>query len=330
VKVLVTGSSGFIGRHLTWLLADAGHDVHGLDKRAPAAADGWTHHECDLLDAPGLARALGAIAPDVFIHLAARADLDEKQDLEGYAANTVGVENLLAAVCGTPRVRRAIITSTQLVCRVGYMPRHETDYQPSTLYGESKVRTEHVWRDADGGGREWCIVRPTTIWGPHMMRHYLTFFSMVRDGRYFHVGDGGTLKSYGYVGNTVHQYMQLMLAPAADVHRRTLYLTDYEPIRVGDWAEAFRHELAAPRIRHIPRAVARTAARAGDVLNRIGFERMPFNTFRLNNVLTPSVVPVEATAAVCGPQPYTLEDGVRRTVEWLREIWEEERPRESA
>jgi GlcNAc-P-P-Und epimerase len=318
MRVMVTGSSGFIGSHLVVALINAGFEVHGLDNRAPGSSPGWTHHDCDLLDAARLQNVLSAVRPDVLVHLAARIDLDEKHDIGGYASNTTGVENLLSAVTAVPSIRRCVVTSTQLVCKVGYTPVHDLDYAPSTLYGESKIRTEKVWRDANGAGRTWCITRPTTIWGAGMNTHYLTFFRMVRDGRYFHIGDGATPKSYGYVGNAVHQYVRLIDAPTAAVHARTFYVADYEPVHLRDWAECFRRELGGPPIRSIPKLLARAAAFTGDALNTVGYKTFPFNSFRLNNVLTASTVPVENTRRVCGPLPFTMQAGVRDTAVWIR------------
>ena len=203
-RVLVTGQAGFIGRHLVRALLAEGRQVAGLDKRASGLSDrGYQEFVCDLLDAGATRRAVTGFAPDAVLHLAARTDLDETRDIGGYAANMRGVRHLLDAIDATPSVVRAVCTSSQLVCRIGYQPTSDEDYAPSTLYGESKVETERIWRGADGAGREWALVRPTTIWGPGMNPHYLRFFRMVRDGRYFHVGRGPTRKSYGYVRNTV-------------------------------------------------------------------------------------------------------------------------------
>ncbi|WP_139102252.1 NAD-dependent epimerase/dehydratase family protein, partial [Acinetobacter baumannii] len=95
---------------------------------------------------------------------AARIDLDEKTDLSGHTANIEGGENLVEAIRRTPSVRRVSWTSSQLVCRVGYVPTSDTDYKADTLYGKSKVRTEEIVRSSDGAGREWCLARPTTVW----------------------------------------------------------------------------------------------------------------------------------------------------------------------
>jgi nucleoside-diphosphate-sugar epimerase len=207
------------------------------------------------------------------------------------------------------------------VCRIGYTPTGPEDYQPSTLYGESKVRTEQLWREADGAGREWVLVRPTTIWGPGMNPHYLRFFAMVRDGRYFHVGRGPTYKSYGYVRNVVHEYVQLLQAPADQVHRRVFYVADYEPLSLEAWADAFQLALGARAIPHMPAVAAVAAARLGDLIQRAGWSSFPFTSFRLNNVRTSYRVDLSATRTVCGPLPFTWVEGVGETVSWLREVW---------
>src|SRR5713226_8009255 len=127
MKVLITGSAGFIGQALVRRLNEDGWEVTGLDNRpAPASSFGSTM-VCDILDARQLAGLVQGISPDAIVHLAARTDLNEKVDLAGYATNINGVENLIAAVRLTPSIKRAIWTSSQLVCRVGYVPRSETE-----------------------------------------------------------------------------------------------------------------------------------------------------------------------------------------------------------
>lgn len=321
LRVLVTGNAGFIGFHLADLLVRRGHAVFGLDVRMPVATiSGVEHHVCDLLDAQLLQRTMDEIRPDAIAHLAAITHI-RGTSLAEYAPNVAGVQNLSTAIARNGHVQRVVCTSTQLVSRVGHQPHSDEVYDPTTVYGQSKVRTEQIWRGSDGGDTTWCLVRPTTIWGPGMNPHYLRFFGMIRTGRYVHVGRDAVGKTYGFVGNTIHQYAQLLEAPAAAIHRRVFYLGDYEPIDLRAWAEAFRDELGAPRIRTIPVAIARTVARVGDIVNTVGLSRFPFNSFRLRNVLTPSVVDLSATEAVCGQLPHTLHEGIAQTAAWLRATW---------
>jgi len=141
---------------------------------------------------------------------------------------------------------------------------------------------------------------------------------MVARGHYFHVGREPVWKTYGYVGNVVHQYLALLEARRERIHGRTLYLADYEPISLRAWADGFARALGGPPIRSVSRVFARAMTRAGDALNAIGWKAFPFNSFRLDNVLTESVYDLSETEAICGPLPYTIEMGIEETARWFR------------
>jgi hypothetical protein len=68
----------------------------------------------------------------------------------------------------------------------------------------------------------------------------------------------------------------------------------------------------------MPKALAKALAACGDVANAAGFRRFPFNSFRLNNVLTQYRFDLEPTRAVCGELPYSMEQGVAETATWFR------------
>lgn len=315
---MVTGSSGMLGRRTTRLLAERGHEVWGLDRRsAPESAPGPRQLVCDLLDARRVVDCLQQARPDAVIHLAARTDLDERQDITGYAANIDGVRHLVQAVRNTPGVTRVVYTSSQLVCKAGHVPADENEYCPNTLYGESKVETEKIVRETNGGGVPWCLVRPTTVWGPRMSTHYQRFFDLIRSGRYFHVGRRKIYKSFSYVGNIAHQYERLCTVALESVAGKTLYLADYEPVALQDWADGFARAFRAPRIRTYPRTLVRPLALAGDLINLCGWKRFPFNSFRLNNVLTETILDLAPTAEVCGPLPFGMQEGIAETAEWF-------------
>jgi nucleoside-diphosphate-sugar epimerase len=265
-----------------------------------------------------LRAALNRVQPDAVVHLAARTDLAETLSVHGYAPNVDGVRNLIEAIRATRSVKRAIFTSSQLVCRVGYVPASETDYAPDTPYGESKVISERIVRDEDGGGAAWCLVRPTTVWGPGMSAHYQRFIRMVEAGRYFHVGKEPLFKSYGYIGNVVRQYEKLLVVPRDWIHRKTLYLADEKPMSLPAWADAIQSALGAPPIRTLPVALARFLAAGGDIVNRLGWRSYPFNSFRLKNILTQYQLDLTETVRICGPSVITMEEGVADLVAWYK------------
>jgi nucleoside-diphosphate-sugar epimerase len=316
-KILVTGSAGVIGTALVKDLVKQGMVVGGLDREQAGEFTGAAvNYACDILDRARLMACVTEFTPDAIVHLAARTDFDGK-DVSGYAANIEGVSNLVEAIRATPSVTRCIWTSTQLVCRVGYVPTGPSDYQPDTVYGRSKVHTEEIVRASDGAGREWCLVRPTTVWGPGVNLHYQRFLKLVKLGLFFHVDPGPLYKSYGYIGNITHQYIRLLHAPAEIIHGRTLYLADYSPIDLVSWCNAFQRCFGARPIPVLPRTLVRMLALTGDAVGYFGIRRVPFNSFRLNNMLTQYRFDMRETEAICGPLPYTIEDGVRITADWI-------------
>ena len=122
--------------------------------------------------------------------------------------------------------------------------------------------------------------------GTGMSAHYQLFLRMVQGGYYVHVGRQPLWKSYSYIENITFQYMRLLQAPAELIHRKTFYLADYEPIDLQAWCDAFQRALDVRPIRHVPVGLARALARFGDAVNAVGIRSFPFNSFRLNNVLT--------------------------------------------
>jgi nucleoside-diphosphate-sugar epimerase len=320
MKVLITGSSGFIGRWVAYTLKKSGFNILGLDKKLPAKPNDYIEtYLCNILEAEKLKAYIMKVSPQIIIHLAARTDLDETTNLQGYADNIDGVRNLIDAIKSTPSVKRAIYTSSQLVCKVGYKPSSGTDYCPNTLYGQSKVQTEKIVRASDGGNVEWCLVRPTTVWGPHMKEHYQKLLFLIQKGWYFHCGKDKLLKSYSYVGNIAYQYLQLIKAPKEQIHQKTLYLADYNPLSLRDYANGLAKELDAPKIRSYPLFAVKFLAGIGDLINLAGLKSFPFNSFRLNNIMTKYIFNLDETAKICGKLPYSQTEGIKATAKWFLE-----------
>ncbi len=319
MKILVTGSSGLIGRWVVSQLRAEGYTVAGLDILGLTGEFGSpdVFFNCNILDRNALIAIFQSFIPDAVIHLAARTDLNEKYDLNQYASNIDGAANIVQAVRDTPSVVRVIYTSSQLVCQVGYTPSSYSDYCPTTIYGTSKVRTEEIVRAADGGGKTWCLVRPTTVWGPYMSDHYQKLLRLIKKGLFFHTGRSKLFKSYAYVGNIAFQYCQMLRVPSDIINGRTFYLCDYEPLSLRDYADALAQGLSAPKIPTLPLFLSRILAKIGDVLNSVGLHRFPFNSFRLGNILTEYTFDVSETRKVCGPLPYSFERGIKETIRWF-------------
>jgi nucleoside-diphosphate-sugar epimerase len=310
MRILVAGGSGFLGNALIASLTSEGHEVVGFSRTdIPGSLVG------DITDATSIISSVKEYAPDVIFNLASQTDLSASNGALNYDANTVGVRNLIEAVSQAPSVRRVIWASSQLINKPGVCPKHDEDYNPVGGYGESKVEGERLVRRLNGGGKIWTIVRPTTVWGPGMSPHYLRLLSMIRRGLYFHVGSRQLQKSYSYIENLVHQLRCLSVADTEAIQAKTFYLADSEPIELREWCDGFARAFGKT-IPSLPKPIVIAMAKAGDLAGCAGVKRVPFNSQRLNNILTEYVFDTGPIDAICGKSQISNSEGVARTAKW--------------
>lgn len=315
MKILVTGASGFIGTNILEDLIQKGYTVLNIDWKEPKIKkhkNVWKN--IDICNFEAFQKAVIKFRPDYILHLAARTDLDGKT-LEDYSQNIVGVENLLKIVQKLPDLKKIIIASSKFVTRNGYQIKNQHDYCPHTKYGESKVETEiRVWGNTPHC--DWCITRPTSIWGPWFGVPYRNFFDMVLRHMYFHIGHTKCYKTYGYIGNAVYQIEQLLFHNTLDEQNKVFYIGDEPAYEINDWADEIASELGF-KVAVMPVWFVKCLAKFGDFLGIFGIH-FPMQTFRYENMTNDGINNMTNTYKIAPQIPYTRLEGTKATLEWLK------------
>ncbi len=317
-KIVVTGGSGFIGTNLISHLEKRGDSVLNVDllpPRNPAHIQYW--HRMDIRELSSLFARMDEFAPEYIVHLAARTDL-RGLSVEDYSSNTDGVSNVIRVAKDLRSLSRIVFASSMLVCRPGYQPRGSTDYCPHTVYGQSKVLGESFVRAASTDDLPWTIVRPTSIWGPWFASPYRDFFETVRRRLFVKPHGIQIRRSFGFAPNTAYQLDSLMRADKTWLGRTT-YLADYEPIDIHAWSDCIADAFSVKRPISLPLFTLKLIASAGDFCQKLGVPNPPLNSFRLRNLLTSSVYPLDELHTLTGDLPYSWQSGVNLTSKWMSE-----------
>lgn len=178
-RYLVTGSTGFLGRHLVAALRTHGHDVVAL-VRDPSQADeaeGVTLVRGDVLDKASIEQA--AAGCDGVFHCAGKVSRRPEDAEELQRIHVEGTKNVLDA-CIAANVRRAVVASTSGTVAVSDDPdlvATEDDEAPigiinrwpyyrSKLFAEKAALERQGAALPNGGAFEVVCVNPTLLLGP--------------------------------------------------------------------------------------------------------------------------------------------------------------------
>ncbi len=171
-KVLVTGGTGFLGRHLVAALLEEGHEVVSLVFGGAAQSRGrLTEVEGDVLDAESVRRA--AAGCEALFHCAGKVSRDPADAELLHHIHVDGTRSALTAARDAG-VRRAVVASTSGVVAVSKGPDHvatETSTTPMDLiaawpYYRSKLFAEMAAFELRTDAFEVVCVNPSLLLGP--------------------------------------------------------------------------------------------------------------------------------------------------------------------
>lgn len=297
-KVLVTGSAGFIGFHLSKLLLAEGFQVIGYD----AMTDYYDirlkeHRHQQLLQNPHFSCTIGMLEdfeklktlcdtekPDVIVHLAAQAGV--RYSLENPRAyiesNVVGTFNVMECARELA-VDHLLMASTSSVYganeEMPYSELHKVDAQ-MTIYAATKKANEamghsyaHLWDLPTTMFRFFTVYGP---WGRPDMALFKFTKGIIEDTPIDIYNDGEMFRDFTYVEDLVKGIRLLIdtapvrpetaqaiptgdsLSPVAPY--RVVNIGNSDKVRLMDFIEAIETELSKPAIRNY------MEMQAGDVL----------------------------------------------------------------
>ncbi|KAA5542616.1 NAD(P)-dependent oxidoreductase [Roseiconus nitratireducens] len=282
--VIVTGSSGLIGRPVCLALAEHGYDVYGFDRvglpEPPKEHEHVTDVECDVTSYSSVRGAAqrvreltgGKLAS--VVHMAAYYDFSgEPSDL--YEKVTVnGTDRLLNAL--EPfELEQFIFTSTMLVhepCEVGQHIQEEDSLQAKWPYPQSKIDTERLIREGHPNVHS-VFLRISGIYTdfgrqPTLVQQIKRIYEKDFQGHFF-PGDPRSGQSAVYLDDVVDAIVRTV-ERRHNIHSKTAILIgepdppSYESLQEEIGRQLHGKEWATL---HIPKPVAKVGAAVTDKLS---------------------------------------------------------------
>jgi nucleoside-diphosphate-sugar epimerase len=300
---LVTGASGFLGSHLVRKLVDEGHEVAALVR---ASSDLWriqpvVNHVrfiySSLADIPTAANAIADFRPDTVFHLAWTGGNSSKfaNDDAQIFDNIPGSLNLLR-IAHQAGASRFVYLGSTVEYGTYQIPVRETDIpQPFNLYGQAKLAVMRLSEALCAQyGMKFAGVRLFWAYGPmdDKLRMIPSVITKLLNRERPSLTAGTQIWDFLYVEDAV----RALLALASCQYDSSIFnLGSGVPVSIRDVVLQIRKQI--------------------DPSLEIGFGEVPFAPNQVMHL----EADISRLKAATGWVPQTsLQDGIRRTVEWYR------------
>lgn len=320
----MTGATGFLGRHVSAALVEAGWAVRALSRRGGSGPElGFEDMPVeivpgDLTEDSNLASA--ARGCQAIVHL---AGLVNARSLAAYrSVNAAGTDRLVAAAGKTAPEAFFVHVSSQAAAgpaRGGRAVAEEDVPEPVSWYGQSKLEGEEAVRRRWPGA--WIILRPGPIYGPGD-RGLLAYFRLARSG-WMPVPAGSSRIQIAHAASIAQALV--LAASRPDLTGRTGFLCDPGSLTVRDLAQAIAAlEHPPARLLALPDVLVRWTGHAETLREALTGRSRPFNADKAREVLAGDWLcdsaPLRRDLGL--PAPIPLERGLRETREWyLQKGW---------
>lgn len=316
---VITGASGFIGRSLAERLRDRGDSVRGMDLHADPAHDVVAGDVTD----PG--SWSDVITPGAtVVHTAALVSNLPTLE-EAWRVNTLGTRRVLDAAVARGAARVVYLSSVRAFSDVGF-PDGVTEDHPlrpdGNPYVDTRIAAEQVALQAHAAGEiDVTVVRPGDVYGPGSRPWTVLPVQMIKANRFLLPAMGRGVFSPVYVDDLVSGLV--LAADRAEAAGQVFTLSGGVGVPCREFFGHYYRMLGRRGPVVMPTAAALALAAAAARVNRARGADDETNTTAVRYFCRTGTYSIEKARTMLGYDPVVdLDEGMRRTEVWLRDVGE--------
>lgn len=315
-RVLVTGATGFVGRHVVGVLQARGYSVRALVHQRRELPPGVESVALDLARPSDLRDVVAGCAG--IVHAAALLDPISDPEAAERVNHLATLE--LAQAAAATGARAFVFVSTQAA--IGYHPGagllgSDAPCAPTTVYGRSKLAAERALAAASLGALRSVILRPPTVYGPGERRNFLALTRAVDSGVFAVPGRGDNRMSTCWVGNLADACAWALETRPV---RGVVHVADEPVLSFRQLVETLAWALGRPLSPlPFPLPVARALGLVAEVAFGLAGKDPPLSRARLRTLTADSALDTSETRRLGFVPRVRFSDGVSRTVAWYRD-----------
>ncbi|MDR6516365.1 NAD-dependent epimerase/dehydratase family protein [Chryseobacterium camelliae] len=299
-KIIITGSSGFIGKNLSVFLKDNGFTIDMLNLRDKD----WKKH----INIDG----------DAVIHLAGKAhDTENTSETEEYfRVNTDLTIELFNEFLRSGSRDFFYFSSVKAVAdNVEGILDENTTPNPLTPYGKSKLKAEQYVLDADlPAGKRVFIIRPCMVHGPGNKGNLNLLYKIVEKSIPWPLAAFENKRSFLNIDNL--NFIIAAILKQKDIPSGVYNVADDNSLSTNELIQTVNLALGKkPKLWKISKSIIENMAGIGDRL------RLPLNSERLKKLTESYVVSNQKIKSALGIEklPLSAEEGLIKTIKSFKE-----------
>tara|TARA_B100000767_G_C19771049_1_gene540034 strand:- start:1979 stop:2938 length:960 start_codon:yes stop_codon:yes gene_type:complete len=309
-KILVTGASGFVGKHLIQKLLSMDFSIIAISRNIHKSQSNIKWVQADITK-DNLFQEMQDV--EYIFHLA--AELSESNNL--YEVNVEATASIVKSAIKA-NVSKFIYISSIAAGEVNIDNKiviDETNGSPISKYGISKLEGENQLKLIAESKIEYIIYRPTALFGEEHLGSFYDFVKVIKSKRYVQIGNGKNPVNFLYIKD----FIEYITSVSFSNQYNETFIINHECTSLSEFTEYITDKLRLPKYRYfIPYHIGIIIGYIAELLQKYLKVNLPISRKRVKAIVRNCYYsPSKVNSINLKVESIGIEKGVQNTIDYF-------------